>query len=67
MTDMQLYADLSTLPPDLKKEVEDFIEFLKTKTRKRPTQKKRRFGAAKGFFKINADFDEPLADFKDYI
>ncbi len=34
MTDLQLYTELSTLPADLKKEVQDFIEFLKTKAKK---------------------------------
>ena len=67
MTDLHLYSELSTLPPDLKKEVGDFIEFLKTKARKQAVQKQRTFGSAKNFFKINDDFDEPLADFKDYI
>ena len=28
---------------------------------------KPKFGSAKGFFKINDDFDESLEDFKDYI
>ena len=67
MTDRQLYSDLSTLPPDLKKQVGDFIGFLKNNSRKRSIQKKRRFGSAKGFFKINDDFDKPLEDFKDYM
>lgn len=67
MTDLQLYSELSSLPADLKKEVQDFIEFLKTKARKRNTGKQRQFGVAKGFFKMHADFDEPLEDFKDYM
>ena len=67
MTDLRLYTELSTLPPDLKKEVQDFIEFLKTKARRQMLNKKREFGAAKGFFKMHNDFDEPLEDFKDYM
>jgi hypothetical protein len=31
MTDTQLYAQISALPADLKKEVLDFVEFLKQK------------------------------------
>jgi hypothetical protein len=31
MSDLQLYTDLSMLPSRLRKEVQDFIEFLKTK------------------------------------
>jgi hypothetical protein len=67
MTDLQLYSELSSLPTDLKKEVQDFIYFLKSKARKQNSSKQRKFGAAKGFFKMHTDFDEPLDDFKDYI
>lgn len=66
MTDFKLYLEFSSLPSDLKKEVRYFIEFLKAKTKKQDS-KKRKFGAAKGFFKMHSDFDEPLADFKDYM
>ena len=67
MTDFQLYAEFSSLPADLKKEVQDFVAFLKTKAKKESPLKQRQFGAAKGFFKMHADFDEPLDDFKEYI
>ena len=67
MTDLQLYTELSTLPPDLKKEVQDFVEFLKTKAKKQNSLKQRKFGAAKGFFKMHDDFDTPLEDFKEYM
>jgi len=66
MTDLRLYTELSALPPDLRKEVKNFIEFLKTKAQQQKTNKKREFGAAKGFFKMHSDFDEPLEDFKEY-
>ncbi len=33
MTDFQLHKEINSLPPDLKKEVEDFVAFLKTKNR----------------------------------
>ena len=67
MTDLQLYTDLSGLPADLRKEVQDFIEFLKAKAKKSNPIKQRKFGAAKGFFKVHDDFDEPLEDFKEYM
>ena len=67
VTDLQLYSELSSLPSDLKKEVQDFIEFLKIKAKKQGANKQRKFGGAKGFFKMRADFDEPLEDFKDYM
>ncbi len=59
MTDLQLYSELSSLPADVKKEVQDFIAFLKTRTGKQNSGKQRKFDTAKGFFKMHADFDEP--------
>ena len=67
MTDLRFYTELSTLPTHLKKEVQDFIEFLKTKEKNQNPIKQRQFGAAKGFFTVHDDFDEPLEDFKDYM
>lgn len=67
MTDLQLYTELSTLPPELKKEVQHFFEFLKSKTKNEKSLKQRKFGAAKDFFEMHDDFDEPLEDFKDYM
>ncbi|RYZ47211.1 MAG: DUF2281 domain-containing protein [Chitinophagaceae bacterium] len=67
MTDLRLYSELSALPPDLKKEVQDFIAFLKTKSREQHPNKQREFGAARGFFTLDESFDEPLDDFKDYM
>jgi hypothetical protein len=67
MTDLQLYTQISSLPSDLKKEVSDFVEFLKQKTNAKEKPKERKFGYAKGFFKMSPDFDEPLEDVKDYM
>jgi hypothetical protein len=66
MNDIQLLSEISSLPHDLKKEVSDFIEFLKQKSSTKNKLKEREFGYAKGFFKMSHDFDEPLEDFKDY-
>jgi ABC-type phosphate/phosphonate transport system substrate-binding protein len=67
MTDIKLYAALTTLPADLRKEVEDLLDKLKKKTAQKSGERKRKFGAAKGFFKMGKDFDEPLEDFKEYM
>jgi hypothetical protein len=67
MTDLQLYSQISSLPADLKKEVSDFVEFLKQKAKSKTKPKERKFGYAKDFFKMAPDFDEPLEDFKDYM
>jgi len=67
MSNLTLYNQISTLPNELKKEVADFVAFLKNKATKAKKIKERKFGYAKGFFKISADFDEPLEDFKEYM
>ena len=69
MENVVLYTKLATLPEDLKLEVSDFIDFLlskATKDKKNKSTAKPIFGSGKGMFKINADFDAPLEDFKDY-
>ena len=55
------------MPSDLKKQVSDFVSSLKKKSKESKKLKERQFGYAKGFFKMAADFDEPLEDFKDYM
>ena len=67
MSDVQLYNKIASLPEDLKKQVADFVEYLETKSRTKAEKKQRKFGYAKGFFKMSEDFDEPLDDFKDYM
>ncbi|WP_426326459.1 type II toxin-antitoxin system VapB family antitoxin [Pedobacter sp. R-06] len=67
MTDIQLYSQISSLPSDLKKQVSDFVLSLKKKSKASKKLKERQFGYAKDFFKMTADFDEPLEDFKDYM
>ena len=67
MTDLQLYTQISSLPADLKKEVSDFVEFLKQKAKPKTRLKKRQLGAAKGLIVMSPDFDAPLDDFKDYM
>jgi Protein of unknown function (DUF2281) len=68
--DNTLYNKLASLPDHLKAEVADFIDFLAMKERESKMEKpvkQRKFGSAKGFFKMHDDFDEPLEDFKDYM
>ena len=67
MTDLQLYTQISSLPADLKKEVSDFVEFLKQKAKPKSRLKKRQLGAAKGLIVMSPDFDAPLDDFKEYM
>jgi len=41
MTDIRLYTQISSLPTELKKEVSDFVEFLKHKSRAKNNIKER--------------------------
>ena len=67
MSNIALYNQIAALPNELKKEVPDFVAFLKQKSKTRKKIKERKFGYAKGFFKMSPDFDEPLEDFKEYM
>jgi len=67
MTNLQLYDQISSLPANLRQDVLDFVESLKAKAVASRPLKPREFGAAKGFFKMREDFDEPLDDFKEYM
>jgi hypothetical protein len=51
----------------LRKEVADFVAFLKTKNKRNTKVKSREFGYAKGKIPFSKDFDEPLEIFKEYI
>lgn len=67
MENTQLFAKISSLPSEIKSEVNDFIDFLLTKRKKKMVKKKPKFGCAKGQIYISPDFDDPLDDFKDYM
>ena len=68
MTDIDIYIKLATLPDDMKKEVDDFVDFLKSKTSvKEKAKTQRKAGLAKGLIQMREDFDEPLDDFKEYM
>lgn len=62
-----LYEKINTLPPSMIKEVDNFVDFLKSKQKTKEKVKERKFGCAKGFFIMHDDFDEPLDDFKEYM
>ncbi len=66
MNTTALITKISSLPPSMLEEVNDFVDFLKTKTKKEPI-KERKFGCAKGLIVMHDDFDAPLEDFKEYM
>jgi hypothetical protein len=67
MTDILIYSKISTLPPNLKREVSDFIDFLQSKNNKSLSKRKRVFGYAKDSITLKPGFDDPLEDFKEYM
>lgn len=68
MTELQLYNQIASLPPELQQEVADFVAFLKQKAKEGYRNiKQRKPGVAKGLITMSPDFDEPLEDFKDYM
>lgn len=67
MNNLSLYNKINSLPENLKKEVQDFVELLQTKVKKEVRKKPRVFGSLKGKIKMTDDFDAPIEDFKDYM
>ena len=67
MSSLTIQTKLETLPPNLKSEVNDFIDFLIEKSIKEKQKIVPEFGSAKGKIKMSPDFDQPLEDFKEYM
>lgn len=67
MDNTLLYNKLASLPENLKAEVEDFIDFLKSKAKNNKQNSIPQFGSGKGMFLMKPDFDHPLNDFKEYM
>jgi hypothetical protein len=69
MTNTTLKFEINSLPKELRAEVANFVEFLKSKRNKnsQPKLKAREFGYAKGKIILSPDFDEPLDEFKEYL
>ena len=62
-----LYKKIASLSDELKSEVEDLIDFLKSKSESKEAKHFPKFGSGRGVFIIKDDFDEPLDDFKEYM
>jgi hypothetical protein len=68
MSEIDLINKVTALPPNLKEEVSDFVDFLISKHLYNNLAKKPlKFGMMKGTFEMADDFDEPLEDFKEYM
>lgn len=60
MNTQQLIHELEVLPPDLQKQVFDFVRFLKKQ--QQTSVKQRTVGEYEGKIRIAEDFDEPLGN-----
>lgn len=67
MSTTTLLTEIKALSPELRREVEDFVAFLRAKKRKQPTITEREFGYAQGKVGLAEDFDAPLGDFNEYM
>ena len=61
MHGQQLLQEIEILPPELQKQVSDFVVFLR-KQQQRQVRKNRTVGEYKGKIIIHDDFNEPLPD-----
>lgn len=62
-----LFKKITSLPEDLKKQVEDFVDALTKKHKNTSKKSGPKFGSGKGMFVMHPGFDEPLEDFKEYM
>ncbi len=60
MSNVQLFSQISSLPKDLKKEVSDFVAFLKQKSEKGEKIKERQLDIQKAFLKCLMTLTNPL-------
>lgn len=68
MSSADLFLKIESLPSDLRKEVEAFIDsLLKGRRKEEPQRKQIPFGKFKGKIRMAIDFDAPLDDLKDYM
>lgn len=67
MSTADLFVKINSLPAELRKELEAFIDQLMKRGKKAPGKKQRPIGMFKGKIRMADDFDAPLDDFKGYM
>jgi len=67
MSTLELQNQINSLPENLRKEVEYFVQSLIQKSNTKKILKKDLSGILKGKIKMSDDFDESLEDFKEYM
>ena len=66
-TDQLFFQNYKNLPLEKKKKVADYVAKLSVPAITIASEKKAKFGSAKGLFTIKPGFDDPLEDFKEYM
>ena len=70
IAEQEILTQIKQLPDEFKREALHYIEFLKEKAaaqNKPQIRKNRCAGSAAGKYTLAPDFDEPLADFEEYM
>jgi hypothetical protein len=68
MSTAMLVSKIEKIPVEKIEEVSDFLDFIIQRAESKMEKPKPVFGSGKGLITYMADdFDEPLADFKDYM
>ena len=67
MTDISLYTKILALPRPIQHELNDYLEFLLQKYKRKKTNIHPKAGCMKGVFKTSPDFENPIDDFKEYM
>jgi hypothetical protein len=66
LVDDVLYKKLSNLPPNMKNELLEYMEFLIYRINIKESRKHPKAGCMKGMFAMSDDFNEPLECFNEY-
>jgi len=67
MTYSEIIEAYLSLPGDMKRAFEEYLDFLKKKADNRKHTQKRTAGLAKGLISMKPNFDDPIEDFKEYM
>ena len=67
MDDILLLEKIKKLPEAKKQELVDFADFLLSKIEETSVKKERKFGFAKGAFKMLPGFDDPIEGLEEYM
>ncbi|MBN2012944.1 DUF2281 domain-containing protein [candidate division KSB1 bacterium] len=67
MDDTIFQSKILSIPKSIQQEMQNYLDYLLFKNDADKLKKHPKAGCMKGTFKMKDDFDEPLADFKEYM